>query len=57
MALDAGGGMAELVVPRCAPRLYSLSKNSRQGRAAVYDYARWSEYRERKAAELGIELA
>ena len=57
VALDAGGGMADLAAPHCAPRRYSLAANCRQGRAAVYDYARWSEYRRRKAAELGIELA
>ena len=55
-ALDAAGGMAELSAPHCAPRRFSLGKVCRQGRAAVYDYARWSEYRQRKAAELGIEL-
>ena len=56
-ALDAAGGVAELATPHRAPRRFSLAKNCRQGRAAVYDYSRWHEYRQRKVAELGIELA
>ena len=54
--LERGGGMGAIARDGEARR-YSLSKDSRRGHAAVYDHARWREYRRRKAQELGANLA
>ncbi|HUU82990.1 MAG TPA: hypothetical protein VM243_05740 [Phycisphaerae bacterium] len=55
-ALDTHYGTGAITAAGTAKR-YSLSGDCRGGKAAVYDHAKWQRYQQRKAGELGIDLA
>jgi hypothetical protein len=54
--LDNACGVAEIVTDHGVHK-FNLAGESRRSRAPVYDYAKWSKYQVKKAAEIGVDAS